>query len=312
MSYLVLFLHLIKWGVTIGILTFVLAVVLKQFFPVRLIGLTGSIACGKSTAAKMIKNLNPRVHVIDFDRLGHQALDPGTTAWAEIRREYGEGVLNKDWTVDRKKLGELCFKDRSKLRRLSSLTKPLILMQFLREMALQIYHRRRRIFVLDAPLLFESGLNWICDTTIAVSVDESMQLARLVSRDNCEIELAKRKIKAQLPSKEKASRAETVLNNNGGFDALRKQVVEMLTKPPFALPSSGSGADAKPLDKKSSALFDLDLVAELKNPDLLRVPLFLALIGATLACQVAFAPGWFAFSVTTLAFCVLELYKKTS
>jgi len=236
------FLIFLKWLLTGSLLTALLGVGIDYFYPIRIIGLTGSIACGKSTVAKyMRKSLRKRgtLSVIDFDKLGHKALDAGCKPHALVRERFGAEVLRNDWTIDREVLGDIVFDDKTKLKFLNSAVRPQIIMLFVWELLKCVIYKRRSIIVLDAPLLFESGLYYFCDKTIAVIVEKDAQIARLIQRDNCEIELALNKINSQMSSEDKGRLADVQINNNGDMQQLKDSVEVIMQKKPFNLSDRG-------------------------------------------------------------------------
>lgn len=234
MDVVSIILLIIKWVMTLLVLTSAFAVGIDYFFPARIIGLTGSIACGKSTVANIIRRrLIGQLHIIDFDKLGHQALDAGTPGHKLIRNKFGNGICAHDWTIDRKKLGDICFKDQKKLKFLNSVVRPQIIMLFVWEMLKQAFWKRRVILLLDAPLLFESGLNYVCDKTIAVVLDKDAQIARLAYRDNCDVDLAIRKIDAQMSSEKKGMMADIKIDNNQNLKELIKRTKLLTKEKPF-------------------------------------------------------------------------------
>jgi len=226
----------VKWMLTVLILAAVFSFVIDHFFPVRIVGLTGSIACGKSSVANiMTRRMKDKLHVIDFDDLGHKALDAGSPAHKLVRNKFGDEICFHDWTIDRKRLGDICFNDSKKLKFLNSAVRTQIIMLFIWDLLQQVFWKRQSIIVLDAALLFESRLNWLCDKTIAVVLDKDAQIARLIHRDNCEIDLAIRKIDAQMSSEKKGLLADIRIDNNLHMHQLNQRVHVLLQQRPFTL-----------------------------------------------------------------------------
>jgi dephospho-CoA kinase len=190
-------------------------------FP-ALIGLTGSIACGKSTCTAVLNDLDEAV--LDFDELSRQVMRPGQAGWSNVVKEFGDGVLQpsagspgrKDLReVDRDRLGRMIFGDDAARRRLNRCMAMPIRMAAIREILyLWFVCGKERIF-LDAPLLFESGLDRLCAATVCVFVDEPTQLARLRARDDIDEEYARQKITSQMALSEKVARATHTVDNNG-------------------------------------------------------------------------------------------------
>lgn len=176
------------------------------------IGLTGSIASGKSTVSLMFDEFN--IPVIDADKIARQVVEPDEPAYKEIVETFGEDMLRKDRTIDRKKLGEVVFANKEKLNKLNAIVHPAIRKRMIEKRDAYIKAGEKCV-VLDIPLLFENKLQHLVDRTVLVYVDESVQLERLMKRDHfTEIE-AKQRINSQLSLKEKAKLADVIIDNNG-------------------------------------------------------------------------------------------------
>jgi dephospho-CoA kinase len=179
---------------------------------VRVVGLTGGIASGKSTFADALRARG--VPVIDADALARAAVAPGTTALAEIAREFGGGVLARDGTLDRKKLGAVVFADASARRRLEAITHPAVREAVAEETA-RLAAAGHSLAFYDVPLLYEVGLERLLDSVVVVWVPRDVQRARLQARDGIAPAAADARLAAQLPIDEKAARADFVVENTG-------------------------------------------------------------------------------------------------
>lgn len=200
----------------------VVTYVLHWTLLMRVIGFTGSIATGKSLCTKELAQNNAQV--IDFDKLAHDLYWPGMPAWSAIRKEFGDEVLwinhknteannHANWTVNRQRLGQVIFNDAAKRRKLNRIMLwPLLKESVMKIMYYLCYQRSKRV-VLDAPLLYERRLHWICDHVVCVSTDPEQQLRRLMARDHITEMQARAKIAAQMSTREKARMAHTVINN---------------------------------------------------------------------------------------------------
>ncbi|WP_085509074.1 dephospho-CoA kinase [Thalassobacillus devorans] len=191
------------------------------------IGLTGSIASGKSTVSLMFDDYN--IPVIDADKLSREVVKPGEKAYQEIVTEFGETILREDGAIDRKKLGSIVFQDEEKRKVLNSIVHPAVRQRMIEQ---RDYYCNQEVpaVVLDIPLLFESKLTHFVDKTIVVYVDEDVQINRLVERDDSSREEALQRIKAQLPVKEKAEMADEVIDNNGSKQESYQQLTTILRK----------------------------------------------------------------------------------
>jgi dephospho-CoA kinase len=186
---------------------------------VRLIGLTGGIASGKSTVARMFRALG--APVIDADQLAREVVEPGTPALADIAARWPDVVSGGQ--LDRKKLGAKIFADPAERAALNAITHPRI-----QAAALQ----RTRTFaefgapavIYEAALIVENELDAGMNGLIVVHVPESVQLARLRARDGIGEAEARQRLSAQLPLAEKLKRATWVVDNAGSEDATRAEV----------------------------------------------------------------------------------------
>ncbi len=189
----------------------------------RLIGLTGGIASGKSLVSRQLQGLGAAV--IDADRIARDVVQPGTPGWEMIVKEFGRSVIGSDGELDRKALGLLVFNNPTALERLNRITHPLILAEI--EKLLQKYRsEHERTVVLDAPLLFETGLDRFVDETWVVTVDYQTQVKRLMARDRLTEQDARQRIAVQMPLEEKVRRADRVIDNRGTREETERQVKE--------------------------------------------------------------------------------------
>ncbi|MBK9519523.1 MAG: dephospho-CoA kinase [Anaeromyxobacter sp.] len=176
----------------------------------RLVGLTGGIATGKSTFAAALRALG--APVVDADALARQVVAPGAPALAEVARAFGPGVLQADGTLDRQALGALVFADPAARRRLEAITHPAIRQAMLAETA-RLAAAGHDLAFYDAPLLFEVGLDQAMALVVVVFAPPEAQLARLAARDGLSRAQAEARLAAQLPVAEKAARADVVVDN---------------------------------------------------------------------------------------------------
>jgi len=182
------------------------------------IGLTGGIATGKSTVARMFAGLG--VPIIDTDELARELVARGQPALAEIVAAFGNGVLNEHDELDRRALRALVFDDPSRRRRLEAILHPKIIAaaEAAAEGGAGPYQ------VLVVPLLFESGFERRVDRVLAVDCPEPVQRARLQQRDGESPERIERMLAAQLERDERLRRADDVIDNAGDLDRTRAQV----------------------------------------------------------------------------------------
>ena len=178
----------------------------------RLIGLTGGIASGKSTFAAALRRRG--VPVVDADVLARAAVAPGSPALAEIARAFGPGVLAPDGGLDRKRMAAVVFADPGARRRLEAITHPAVRRAMAEETA-RLAAQGHDLAFYDTPLLFEVGLQASVDAVAVVWAPPGVQRARLASRDGLSPAEAEARLAAQLPIDEKAARADFVIENVG-------------------------------------------------------------------------------------------------
>lgn len=189
------------------------------------IGLTGSIASGKSTVAKMFKEME--IPVIDADQISKDVVEPGEAAYEEIVHHFGETILQEDGSIDRKKLGQIIFSDEDKRTQLNNIVHPQVRQEMINR---REYYKQKQYaaVVLDIPLLYESNLTDYVEKTLVVYVNEKTQLERLMERDEAGMEDAKGRIQSQISVKKKADLADAVIDNNGSIEESYLQLKDIL------------------------------------------------------------------------------------
>ena len=199
------------------------------------VGLTGGIASGKSTVAGILKDLGALV--IDADIVSREVALPHTRCWKSITAHFGKGILNKDLSINRKKLASRIFSDPEKRMRLNRIIHPAIKKR-IRQMITDIGHDDAgALVIVDAALLVETGMYRDYDKLVVVAADEHVQLARLMRRDRCSLKAAQRRLRSQLPLAPKMHVADYVINNQGSLAQTRRQT-RMLFKLLCSLPST--------------------------------------------------------------------------
>ncbi len=178
----------------------------------RLVGLTGGIASGKSTFAAALRARG--VPVVDADALAKAAVAPGTPALEEIVRAFGPGVLGADGALDRKRMAALVFAEPEARRRLEAITHPAVRAAMVEE-TLALERAGHPLAFYDTPLLDEVGLERVLDCVVVVWAPPAAQRARIAARDGLAPAEADARIAAQLPIDEKAARADVVVETAG-------------------------------------------------------------------------------------------------
>lgn len=172
-----------------------------------MLGLTGGIACGKSTVARHLAKLGA-VH-IDADEISHALTGPNGAALQRIRETFGDGVFCADGTLNRGALASIVFSDAAQKRALEAIIHPMVQHRML-EMADQAFEEGKSVCVLDVPLLYETAMDAMCDEVWVVSMPIEKQIVRLMERDALTREQAQVRIDSQMPLKEKERRAKHV------------------------------------------------------------------------------------------------------
>ncbi|MGI6575231.1 MAG: dephospho-CoA kinase [bacterium] len=191
----------------------------------KIIGLTGGIATGKTTVGNMLRELG--IPVIDADLIAREIVQPGKPAYEEIIAVFGHGVVQPDGNLDRKRLGAIVFANATLLSRLNKITHPRIAQEIKKRLA---HHEEEGtpLVVVDIPLLLEGKSHIEVDEVWLVSCDSASQLQRLQTRDQISAEEAQMRIKAQMPLTEKAKYAHRIIDNSGDINNTRRQVEEFL------------------------------------------------------------------------------------
>jgi len=187
-----------------------------------LVGLTGSIATGKSTVSRMFAHLGARV--LDADQLAREVVMPGQPAYLKIVEEFGPQVVQEDGTLDRKALGAIVFADPGKRKRLEEITHPAIGLRQQRILSVLDEEAFEGIVIWDVALLFETGGVARMDRVVVVATDPDTELARLMARDSLPEDAARARIASQMPVAEKAKRAHYVIDNSGTRPDTERQV----------------------------------------------------------------------------------------
>ncbi len=186
------------------------------------VGLTGGIASGKSTVARIFQELG--AHVIDADELAREVVKPGTPGWKEVVEAFGQGYLLPDGSLDRKKLAKRIFSHPRDKARLEAIIHPRIL-ELRQKRTQEILKRHpRAVIIFEVPLLIEKGLQDRVDKVVVVWVPRELQVRRLMERDCLTRREAEERLRNQLPIDEKLKYAHYVIDNSGTLQETRRQV----------------------------------------------------------------------------------------
>ena len=175
------------------------------------IGLTGSIAAGKSTVSRVLEQEG--VLILDADRIAREVVEPGTEGLRAVCEAFGD-VLLPDGTMDRKKVGRMVFSDEAARLRLNGILHPLITREI--EIRLDAFRRESPdgVAAIDAALLIEAGMTRLCDEIWVVYAKDELRLARLMARDGISEEAARARMESQMPQKEKLAFASRSIDNS--------------------------------------------------------------------------------------------------
>jgi len=190
----------------------------------QVIGLTGGIASGKSTVARILERLG--AVIIDADLLSREAVLPGTPAHDAIVAEFGPEILLQDATIDRKALGRIIFASTEARRRLEAITHPAIA-RLAEERIAEARRSDAPVTFYVAPLLIEAGAANRVDDIWVVYADRETQIARLTERDHIRREEAEQRLAAQIPMEEKAAYGSAVIDNRGTPEETERQVTAL-------------------------------------------------------------------------------------
>lgn len=195
----------------------------------KIIGLTGNSGSGKSTVSQIFSENGG--YIIDADKIAHENIKKDTPAYNELKEAFKEDIFSSDGEIDRKKLGNIVFSDKEKLNLLNEINLKYILKKISDEIAVISKETDSyKFIVIDAPLLIETGLNYISNEVWVVCADKNIRLDRIMKRDCIDADYAKKRLNNQTPQEELVSFADVVIKNNDiPISELRKTVLEKLT-----------------------------------------------------------------------------------
>lgn len=190
-------------------------------------GLTGGIASGKSTVAKMLRELG--FAVLEADRIAHEVIEPGQPAYAEVISKFGAEILDADKHINRGRLGAIVFNDRNKLNQLNAIVHPRVEQEMIRQFAELERSGKQTAAFIEAALIFEANLQERLDGVVVAWCLPEQQLARLIERGLSEAE-ARKRIAMQMPVQEKLALATDKIDCSGSLQETRRQVEALAAK----------------------------------------------------------------------------------
>jgi dephospho-CoA kinase len=191
------------------------------------VGLTGGIACGKSTISRMFRDLD--IPILDADPLAHELLEPGQPVYDQVLKEFGPEILANDKSIDRSKLGPIVFADPEKLKRLNQIIHPHIVEIVDRWFATLDQPGGPPIAIVEAALLIEAGYRPKLNCLIVVRCTPGQQLARLRERGLNEIQ-AQQRINSQIPIEDKIKVADEIVDGGTTFEETSRQVRDLTAR----------------------------------------------------------------------------------
>lgn len=192
-----------------------------------IIGLTGGIATGKSTASLILSEEG--IPVIDADIISREVVMPGEVAYDKIVAFFGNEILLANKTINRVRLGEIIFNDSEKRLKLNEIVHPAVRSEMKKQAKLHL-NAGHSLVIMDIPLLFESKLTHMVDETWLIYTHPDIQLKRLMERDGYTEEQALSRINSQMPIDEKKELADVVIENNDTKAQLKQKLLSLLQK----------------------------------------------------------------------------------
>lgn len=191
----------------------------------KILGITGGIASGKSTADVFFRE--KQIPVIDCDQIAHDILNKGEKGYELVLKQFGMNILKSDQSINRSALGQIVFDDEKQLETLNRITHPLIFQEIQAKIALN-NPSKNSLVVVDAPVLFEANGQKYCDFTLLIAIPESLQMKRLMLRDRLSKGAALKRIRSQMPLSQKEKLADFVINNTGTKQDLKSKLEQLL------------------------------------------------------------------------------------
>ena len=192
------------------------------------VGLTGGLATGKSTVAKLFEQCGAAI--IDADMLSRHVVEPGKPAWQDIVRHYGQKVFHADRTLNRQALADIVFQNPRQLEILNRIVHPRVSREQTRLVRELANANPKGIVVYDAPLLIEAGAHTRMDKIVVVATNRQTQIARLQTRNHLNRSEALRRIRTQLPLRDKLSHADYVIDGRLPMAELRQVIKQIYSE----------------------------------------------------------------------------------
>jgi len=189
------------------------------------VGLTGGIACGKSTVAALMRELGCQLS--EADSIAHRLMQPGQPTYDEIVREFGRQILQSGGPIDRAKLAAIVFNEKERLSRLNQIVHPRVMAEQDRWLDEMERAEPGGVAVVEAPLLIEGGYHTRVHRLVVVWCQREQQMERLLARGLTRVQ-AEQRIAAQMPLEEKLRLADDQIDSSGSLEATRHQVEQLV------------------------------------------------------------------------------------
>ena len=190
----------------------------------KIICLTGGIASGKSSTAKLLENLGAKI--IDADKLGHRSYEKGTLAYDKLIKAFGNKIISSNGEIDRKILGTIVFTDKKLLKKLTDIVWPSIRLMAEREIEVLKKIDKEATIVLEAAVLIEAGWETIGTETWVIEVNPEVAIKRVLLRNKISQSEAQARINSQLTNRERAAKADKIITNNDSTEEFFRKVTQ--------------------------------------------------------------------------------------
>lgn len=199
----------------------------------EIIGLTGGIGTGKSTVSGFLKEQN--FAIVDADLISREVVEPGKPLLKDLEEAFGSEIINEDGSLNRKGLAAIVFNDVEQRKLMDSIMHKEILAEMRRCMEKYQEQGTHQGIIIDAPLLFEIGLEKWCDQVWLVTADMDIRIQRVCARDNAVPAEVEARIRNQMSDDEKRKLSDEILDNSGTLEHLHKQITDLLKEKGFCV-----------------------------------------------------------------------------
>ena len=188
----------------------------------KIIGVTGSSGAGKDTLCEILEN-KYNAEIVDADKIARELSKKGTMYLQSIVESFGSGIVDRKGELNRKKLASIIYEDDKKREELNKLT----FIYVVDEIKKRINKIKKKIIVVNAPLLFESNLDQVCDFVIAIIAERNVQIERIMKRDNIKADEAEKRLNIQNTNKFYIENADFIIHNKGDIKDIEKQLKDI-------------------------------------------------------------------------------------